>query len=90
MRQQKNQKELIFVYQKEIVDAILKVLKTHDRTHAVMVCGTGKTRVCLGVAEGLQAKRVAVFFPSIALINQLLNEWLPVTKWNTVSCLAIC
>jgi len=79
-----------YSFQQEAVDSILKAFDENDKTHAVMACGTGKTRVCLWVAERLNAKRIVVFVPSLALINQLLHEWLEVTHWTDVSCMAIC
>ncbi|HEV2524032.1 MAG TPA: DEAD/DEAH box helicase family protein [Gammaproteobacteria bacterium] len=52
------------LYQQEAVDQILNVFKQHARTHIVMACGTGKTRVALWVAEQLEAKNIVVFVPS--------------------------
>ncbi len=77
-------------YQRKAVNQILKTLEQHERTHIVMACGTGKTRVSLWVAEELSAKNIVVFLPSLALVNQFMHEWLKVTKWSRVSCLAVC
>lgn len=79
-----------FPHQEKAVKAILKCFKSHNRAHAVMACGTGKTHVCLWVAERLKAKRIAIFVPSLALVNQLLHEWLANTHWKDVSFMAVC
>lgn len=79
-----------FPHQEKAVNAILKAFKTNSRTNVVMACGTGKTHVCLWVAEKLKVKRIAVFVPSLALINQLLHEWLANTTWKNVSCMVVC
>jgi superfamily II DNA or RNA helicase len=79
-----------YPYQEEAIQAIVTRLKCEDRTHIVMACGTGKTYVSLWVAESLKATRVVVFVPSLALISQLIHEWLPATIWPKVNCLAIC
>ncbi len=79
-----------YPYQIDAINAILNQLKKHDRTHIVMACGTGKTCVSLWVAEQLESDRIVVFVPSLALINQLMQEWLSITTWSTVNCLAVC
>jgi len=79
-----------YPYQEEAVQAIITRLKHEERTHIVMACGTGKTYVSLWVAERLKANRLVVFVPSLALINQLMTEWLSTTSWPIVNCLAIC
>lgn len=77
-------------YQEDAIKSILKIFKKHNRTHIVMACGTGKTRVGLWIAERMKARRIVVFAPSLALISQLMHEWFAVTKWAKVSCLAVC
>ncbi|HQZ87692.1 MAG TPA: Helicase associated domain protein [Gammaproteobacteria bacterium] len=77
-------------YQQEVVEQVLNIFKQHARTHIVMACGTGKTRVALWVAEQLGAKNIVVFVPSLALVNQFMQEWLKVTIWPRASCLAVC
>lgn len=79
-----------YAYQQEAINQTLKTFKSHDRTHIVMACGTGKTRVALWIAERLKAKNIVVFVPSLALIAQLMQEWLTATSWKKVSCLALC
>ncbi|MBP6104672.1 MAG: DEAD/DEAH box helicase family protein [Gammaproteobacteria bacterium] len=79
-----------YPHQTEAVEAVLGTLQNHDRTHLVMACGTGKTRVALWVAEALHPKRVVVFVPSLALISQFIKEWRRVTVWEAIAYLAIC
>ena len=79
-----------YPYQEDAIRAIISCLRREERTHLVMACGTGKTSVALWVAEGLKVSRIVVFVPSLALINQLMSEWLSTTNWSTVNCLAIC
>lgn len=81
---------ILYPFQEKAVTSILEQFKTQDRTHAVMACGTGKTRVCLWVAERMLVKNIVVFAPSLALIAQLIHEWLLVSSWEKVDCLAIC
>jgi superfamily II DNA or RNA helicase len=84
------QKDIPRSYQQEAVEQVLNIFKQNARTHIVMACGTGKTRVALWVAEQLNVKNIVVFVPSLALINQFMQEWLKVTIWPRVSCLAVC
>ncbi len=79
-----------YPHQTEAVEAVLGTLQNHDRTHLVMACGTGKTRVVLWVAEALNLKHVVVFVPSLALISQIIKEWRSVTVWQAIAYLAIC
>lgn len=54
-----------------------KYYKTHDRGKLIMACGTGKTytSLCLVEQETQNKGLILVLVPSIALINQTLNEW---------------
>lgn len=51
--------------------------KTHDRGKLIMACGTGKTYTSLQIVEQETNNKglILVLVPSIALINQTLNEW---------------
>ena len=42
-----------YPHQKEAIQAVISTFEKHDRTHLVMACGSGKTRVALWVAEAL-------------------------------------
>ena len=66
------------------------VLDEHDRVTAVMACGTGKTLVALWLAERMNAKRILVLVPSLALVRQTLHEWLKETAWEQPRFIAVC
>jgi len=69
---------------------LLPALQTHDRVSAIMACGTGKTLVALWVTERLDAKRVLVLLPSLALLRQTLHEWLRETHLPSLAYLCVC
>jgi predicted helicase len=71
-------------HQMEALDALLPALETHDRVTAIMACGTGKTLVSLWVAERRQASKILVLVPSLALLRQMLHEWLRETSFTKV------
>src|ERR1039457_6939085 len=77
-------------HQTEALDALLPALQTHDRVSAIMACGTGKTLVALWVTERLEAKRVLVLLPSLALLRQTLHEWLRETHLPNLAYLCVC
>jgi superfamily II DNA or RNA helicase len=77
-------------HQTEALDALLPPLQTHDRVSAIMACGTGKTLVALWVTERLEAKRVLILLPSLALLRQTLHEWLRETRLPNLAYLCVC
>ncbi|MHB8522840.1 MAG: DEAD/DEAH box helicase [Limisphaerales bacterium] len=77
-------------HQTEALYALLPALETHDRVSAIMACGTGKTLVALWVAERRQASRILVLIPSLALLRQLLHEWLRETSLPSLAYLCVC
>jgi predicted helicase len=77
-------------HQREALDHLLAGLEQYDRVTAVMACGTGKTLVALWLAEDLNANRILVLVPSLALIRQTLHEWLKETSWERPSFIAVC
>jgi superfamily II DNA or RNA helicase len=77
-------------HQIEALDVLLPALQTHDRVSAIMACGTGKTLVALWVTERLEAKRVLVLLPSLALLRQTLHEWLHETSLPSLAYLCVC
>ena len=77
-------------HQSEALEAILAGLDEHDRVTAVMACGTGKTLVALWLAERMNAKRILVLVPSLALVRQTLHEWLKETAWEQPRFIAVC
>jgi len=89
-------------HQIEALDALLPALETHDRVSAIMACGAGKTLVALWVAEhvarasspassgGVPAGRILVLVPSLALLRQILHEWLRETSLPSLAYLCVC
>ena len=77
-------------HQQECLEAIDKTLASNKRTTAVMACGTGKTLVALWAAERSNATRILVLVPSLALVRQILHEWLSQTSWENLSYLCVC
>lgn len=78
-------------YQHQIaaINSAIKELKSADRATIVMPCGTGKTLVCLWIAEKIEAKTVVVFVPSLALIHQFALEWVAAASWP-LNIIAVC
>ncbi|WP_434061454.1 DEAD/DEAH box helicase [Paramicrobacterium humi] len=64
-------------YQREAIDDVKRGFDLHDRGKLIMACGTGKTFTSLKLVEELVPVGGAVLFlvPSIALLQQTLNEW---------------
>jgi superfamily II DNA or RNA helicase len=77
-------------HQTEALDALLPALETHDRVSAIMACGTGKTLVALWVAERRHASRILVLLPSLALLRQVLHEWLRESSLTSLAYLCVC
>ena len=77
-------------HQIEALDALLPALEAHDRVSAIMACGTGKTLVALWVAERREAKRILVLLPSLALLRQVLHEWLRESSSPSLAYLCVC
>ncbi|SDS53451.1 DEAD/DEAH box helicase [Microterricola viridarii] len=64
-------------YQREAIDDVIAGFATQNRGKLIMACGTGKTFTSLKLAEELVPIGGSVLFlvPSIALLQQTLNEW---------------
>ena len=77
-------------HQVEAIAAGADELAINDRCKIIMACGTGKTRVGRGLAQKLNARTVVVYVPSIALIRQMLPEWLHNNKTKSLDFLCIC
>lgn len=82
--------KLPFPHQKKAIRKITRGFAQQDRVTAVMTCGTGKSHVSLWVAETLEAKVILVLVPSLALVRQLLHEWLRETRLINTSFLCVC
>jgi superfamily II DNA or RNA helicase len=83
-------KKLPQPHQTEALDALLPALQAYDRVSAIMACGTGKTLLALWVAERRQASQVLVLVPSLALLRQILHEWLRETSLPSLAYLCVC
>ena len=77
-------------HQLAALEDLLTGLNEHDRVTAVMACGTGKTLVALWLAERMNAKRILVLLPSLALVRQTLHEWIKETVWERLRFIAVC
>ena len=55
-----------------------------------MACGTGKSLVALWAAEQHGCKNLLVLVPSLALVRQLLHEWLKETAWEQLTFMCVC
>ncbi|MHA7289551.1 DEAD/DEAH box helicase [Arthrobacter sp. MDT3-24] len=78
-------------YQRQAIDDVAGGFEVSDRGRLIMACGTGKTYTSLKIVEELVPVGGSVLFlvPSIALLQQTLNEW---TAQATVPLrpLAVC
>ncbi len=77
-------------HQKEALDAIASSFDGNDRATVVMACGTGKSLVALWAAEQRDCRTLLVLVPSLALLRQLLHEWLRETRWDNLAYLCVC
>lgn len=77
-------------HQQEALDAISQGIQESDRATVVMACGTGKSLVALWAAERLDCKTLLVLVPSLALVRQLLHEWLRETAWDRFTFMCVC
>lgn len=64
-------------HQQLMISSVVDGLQTHDRGKLIAACGVGKTLVALWVTEheSLNASKILVLSPSIALVGQTLREW---------------
>ncbi|TXT23888.1 MAG: type III restriction protein res subunit [Gallionellaceae bacterium] len=77
-------------HQQEALAAIANGLEENDRSTVVMACGTGKSLVALWAAEQHDCKTLLVLVPSLALVRQLLHEWLRETAWKRFTFMCVC
>lgn len=65
-------------HQKQALENARDYFKEHDRGKMIMACGTGKTFTSLRLAEQETSDKGLVLFlvPSIALLGQILGEWM--------------
>lgn len=71
-------------HQKVALEKAAEYYKTHERGKLIMACGTGKTYTSLCLVEQQTQNKglILVLVPSIALINQTLNEWQSCAKYD--------
>ena len=64
-------------YQADAIADVIEGFDLHDRGKLIMACGTGKTFTTLKLVENYVPAGGTVLFlvPSIALLQQTLNEW---------------
>lgn len=78
-------------YQREAINDVITGFQGSDRGKLIMACGTGKTYTSLKIVEEMVPSGGSALFlvPSIALLQQTLNEW---TAQATVKLrpLAVC
>jgi len=77
-------------HQQEALVAIDSELNANDRATVVMACGTGKSLVALWAAEQRGCRNILVLLPSLALVRQLLHEWLRETSLEKLAYLCVC
>ncbi len=77
-------------HQEKAIEKIVHAFRTKARVTALMACGTGKTLVALWTAERLEVRSVLVLVPSLALVRQVLHEWLHETNWPEIEYLCVC
>ncbi len=77
-------------HQQEALTAIAHGLVENNRATVVMACGTGKSLVALWAAERHGCKNLLVLVPSLALVRQLLHEWLKETAWERFTFMCVC
>lgn len=77
-------------HQQEALTAIAQGLQENDRDTVIMACGTGKSLVALWAAEQYGGKTILVLVPSLALVRQLLHEWLRETAWERFTFMCVC
>jgi superfamily II DNA or RNA helicase len=62
-------------FQLQAIDAVIEGFREHPRGQAILPCGSGKTLIGKWIADKLDAKRILIMVPSLALIKQTLEEW---------------
>ncbi|WNG83730.1 Helicase associated domain protein [Mycobacterium sp. ITM-2016-00316] len=63
-------------HQVEAVTDVVNEFQVHDRGQLISATGTGKTLTALFISEKLEARRVLVLEPSIALVGQNLGAFM--------------
>jgi superfamily II DNA or RNA helicase len=66
------------------------VIKKAKRGKLIMPCGSGKSLTAYWIADKLDARRIVIAVPSLALIRQTLKVWLRETMANRQAVEWIC
>jgi len=66
------------------------VIKKAKRGKLIMPCGSGKSLTAYWIASELEARRIVIAVPSLALIRQTLKVWLRETMANRQAVEWIC
>ncbi|HSV26843.1 MAG TPA: DEAD/DEAH box helicase family protein, partial [Sedimentisphaerales bacterium] len=90
-KQSRTGKRDLLQHQQQALDETHKYFKTHSRGKLIMACGTGKTFNSLRIAEKETGGKGVVLYlvPSIALLGQILNEWISYAK-EPIKPICIC
>ncbi|MFC7403289.1 DEAD/DEAH box helicase [Citricoccus sp. GCM10030269] len=78
-------------YQRQAIQDVTDGFRGHDRGRLIMACGTGKTFTSLKLVEEMVPIGGSVLFlvPSIALLQQTLNEWTAQSE-TIIRAFAVC
>jgi superfamily II DNA or RNA helicase len=76
-------------HQRDALNALARAYSGAGRAQLRMACGTGKTLVGIWHAERSNARVVAIFEPSIALVAQTLTAWQAAAS-EPLRVLAVC
>lgn len=76
-------------HQIRMINKVVDGFKKVDRGKLIAACGAGKTLTSLWIIESMDAKKVLILVPSLALIKQTLEAWSKQKK-NKFSYLCVC
>ena len=62
-------------HQVEAIKKTIEYFKTNDRGKMIMPCGTGKSLTSFWIAKEMNAKKILIAVPSLALLQQSLKVW---------------
>lgn len=77
-------------HQVEAVELGCKALNEDSRAQVIMACGTGKTLVGYTIAANLNAKKILILVPSLALISQTMLAWASFGNDQTEKTICVC
>jgi superfamily II DNA or RNA helicase len=77
-------------HQEKAVQAAAIHFKKNNRGQLIMACGTGKTLTSIWISEKIQAKRILVIVPSLALMRQTVSVWARNYRGSSFKYLCVC